>query len=140
MGGAGRDRPKSRSAASDRPAGPEPQAATEPVRVQRRVSSRGRLSIAGQRIRVGIGHAGATVTIEDTDGTFRITHAGQLIAIAEVARTTTKPIARFKVRKPQHTNGRSHRAGRTAFMDPQNVSADDRAGHECRGAGVPSTP
>ncbi|MFI7455433.1 IS481 family transposase, partial [Nonomuraea sp. NPDC049714] len=68
--------------------------------MQRRVSSRGQFSIAGQRIRVGIGHAGATVTIEDTDGTFRITHAGQIIA--EVARTTTKPIARFKVRKPQH--------------------------------------
>ncbi|MEV6039291.1 IS481 family transposase [Nonomuraea sp. NPDC052116] len=83
-----------------RPAGPEPRPAAEPVRVQRRVSSRGQLSIAGQRIRVGIGHAGMTVTIEDTDGTFRITHAGQLIA--EVARTTTKPIARFKVRKPQH--------------------------------------
>lgn len=33
------------------------------------------------------------------DGTFRITQAGQIIA--EVARTTTKPIARFKVRKPQ---------------------------------------
>jgi hypothetical protein len=28
-----------------------------------------------------------------------LTHAGQVIA--EVARTTTKPIARFKVRKPQ---------------------------------------
>jgi hypothetical protein len=83
-----------------RPAGPEPQPAIEPVRVQRRVSSRGLLSIAGQRIRVGIGHAGMTMTIEDTDGTFRITHAGQLIA--EIARTTTKPIARFKVRKPQH--------------------------------------
>ncbi|MFC4009406.1 hypothetical protein ACFOY2_19395 [Nonomuraea purpurea] len=81
-----------------RPAGPELQPAIEPVLVQRRVSSRGQLSIADQRIRVG--HAGATVTIEDTDGTFRITHADQLIA--EVARTTTKPIARFKVRKPRH--------------------------------------
>jgi hypothetical protein len=39
------------------------------------------------------------VTLEDTDGTFRITHAGQ--AIAEVARTTTKPITRFEARKPQ---------------------------------------
>ncbi|MEU4331200.1 hypothetical protein AB0F48_38910 [Nonomuraea dietziae] len=83
-----------------RPAGPERQPALEPVQVQRRVSSRGQLAIAGQRIRVGIGHAGATVTVEDTNGTFRISHAGQVIA--EVAGTTTKPIARFKVRKPQH--------------------------------------
>ncbi|MEV5576759.1 hypothetical protein AB0L06_42610 [Spirillospora sp. NPDC052269] len=48
-----------------RPAGPEPQPATEPLQAQRRVSSRGQ------------------------------------IVIAEVARTTTKPIARFKARKPE---------------------------------------
>ncbi len=83
-----------------RPAGPTPQPATEPMRVQRRVSSRGWIAIAGQRIGVGIGHAAATVTVEAADATFRITCAGQVIA--EVARTTTKPIARFKVRKPQH--------------------------------------
>lgn len=82
-----------------RPAGPAPQPAAEPVRVQRRISSRGQLSIVGQRIRVGIGHAGATVTVEESDGTFRITHAGHVIT--EVARTTIKPIALFKVRKPQ---------------------------------------
>ena len=82
-----------------RPAGPQPRPATEPMRVQRRVSSRGQLVIAGQKIQVGIGHAGATVTIEDTDGTFRITHAGQVLI--EVARTTTKPITRFKARRPE---------------------------------------
>ncbi|MFI6811886.1 Mu transposase domain-containing protein [Nonomuraea sp. NPDC050328] len=82
-----------------RPAGPAPRPSTEPVRVQRRVSSRGWIAIAGQRIGVGIGHAGATVTVEAADGTLRIAHAGQVVA--EVAPTTTKPIARFKVRKPQ---------------------------------------
>ncbi|TXK36280.1 hypothetical protein FR742_38295 [Nonomuraea sp. C10] len=52
-------------------------------------------------IGIGIGHAATTVTIEDTDETFRITrHASQVIA--EVARTTIKPIAWFKVRKPRH--------------------------------------
>ncbi|MEV4291370.1 hypothetical protein AB0K40_38195 [Nonomuraea bangladeshensis] len=39
------------------------------------------------------------MTVEAVDGTFRITRAAQVIA--GVARTTTKPIARFKVRKPQ---------------------------------------
>lgn len=112
-----------------RPAGPEPRLTDEPVCVQRRVSSRGQLSIAGQRIRVGIGHAGMTVTVEDTDGTFRITTpAGQVIA--EVARTTTKPIARFKVRRPQLP----------LLGNRRKSSTDDRAGHECQGAGVPSTP
>ncbi|MEU4534421.1 hypothetical protein AB0G15_06110 [Streptosporangium sp. NPDC023825] len=63
------------------------------------LSSRGWIAVAGQRLGVGIGHAAATVTVEAADATFRITCAGQVIA--EVARTTTKPIARFKVRKPQ---------------------------------------
>jgi hypothetical protein len=44
-------------------------------------------------------HAGGTLTVEDTDHTFRIYDSNDLIA--EVARTTTKPIARFKVRKPE---------------------------------------
>ncbi|WP_075023813.1 IS481 family transposase [Actinomadura madurae] len=80
-------------------AGPGPQPAAEPIRVQRKVSSRGQVVIAGQKIQVGIGHAGTTVTIQDTDGTFRISLADQIIT--EVARTTTKPIARFKARKPE---------------------------------------
>ncbi|WP_446217949.1 hypothetical protein [Micromonospora sp. IBHARD004] len=48
---------------------------------------------------VGIGHAGATLTVEATDTTFRV-HDGDHLLI-EVARTTTKDIARFKVRKPE---------------------------------------
>lgn len=87
-----------------RPAGPEPHPATEPLRVQRKVSSRGQVVIAGQKIQVGIGHAGVTVTIQDTGSTFRISLADQVIA--EVARTTTKPITRFKARKPEHRRTR----------------------------------
>ncbi|MEV4459159.1 hypothetical protein [Microbispora sp. NPDC049633] len=82
-----------------RPAGPTPRPTAGPVWVQRRVSSRGWIAVAVQRVGVGIGHARATVTVEEADGTFRIPRAGQVVA--EVARTTTKPIARFKVRKPQ---------------------------------------
>ncbi|MGW9198727.1 IS481 family transposase [Micromonospora chersina] len=82
-----------------RPAGPPPIPASEPVRVERRVSCRGSLVVAGQRIHVGIRHAGATLTVEAADTTFRI-HDGDQV-IAEVPRTTTKNIARFKVRKPE---------------------------------------
>ncbi|HEX5597203.1 MAG TPA: integrase core domain-containing protein, partial [Micromonosporaceae bacterium] len=82
-----------------RPAGPPPQPASEPVRVERRVSCRGSLVIAGQRIHVGIAHAGATLTVEAADTTFRVHDGDQLLT--EVARTTTKPIARFKARKPE---------------------------------------
>jgi hypothetical protein len=82
-----------------RPAGPPPQPAPEPVRVQRRVSSRGSIVLAHQRITVGITHAGATFDVEAADTTIRVYDGDQLIT--EVPRTTIKPIARFKVRKPE---------------------------------------
>ncbi|MFF0366958.1 hypothetical protein [Micromonospora sp. NPDC005087] len=82
-----------------RPAGPPPTPAPEPVRVERRVSCRGSLVIAGQRTHVGIAHAGATLAVEAAGTTFRVYDADQLIT--EVARSTTKAIARFKARKPE---------------------------------------
>jgi hypothetical protein len=44
-------------------------------------------------------HAGRSVTVEAADHTFRVYADEELLA--EVARTTTKPIARFEVRKPE---------------------------------------
>nr|AGS49732.1 hypothetical protein [uncultured bacterium esnapd14] len=82
-----------------RPAGPAPRPGPEPVRVDRRVSSRGAIVIAGQRIHIGIAHAGRTLTVEAADHTWRV-HDGDRLAV-EVGRTTTKPIARYKVRKPE---------------------------------------
>jgi hypothetical protein len=82
-----------------RPAGSPPAPAPEPVRVERRVSCRGTLVAAGQRIHVGIAHAGATLTVEAADTTFRVHEGDQLLT--EVPRTTVKPIARFKARKPE---------------------------------------
>ena len=67
--------------------------------MDRRISSRGSISVAGQRIQVGISHAGRTVTVEQADTSFRVYDAGQLLI--EVTRTTTKTIARFKARKPE---------------------------------------
>jgi hypothetical protein len=57
------------------------------------------VSFARQRIHIGIVHAGRTLTVESADHTFRIYDGDQLLA--ETGRTTTKPIARFKVRKPE---------------------------------------
>jgi hypothetical protein len=73
--------------------------------VDRRVSSRGSVSIARQKIQVGIGHAGQTVTVEEADTTFRVYHGQQLLT--EVVRTTTHAIARFKARKPEPPRPRS---------------------------------
>ncbi len=55
--------------------------------------------IAQQKIQVGIGHAGRTVAVEEADTTFRVYDGDQLLT--EVLRGTTKPIARFKARKPE---------------------------------------
>jgi hypothetical protein len=78
-----------------------PAPAAEPLRVQRRVSCRGALVVAKQRIHVGIVHAGRTLNVEAADSTWRIYDDHDLVA--EVARTTTKPIARYKVHKPGTT-------------------------------------
>jgi hypothetical protein len=53
------------------PTGPPPVPAAEPIRVKRRVSSRGALVVAGQRIHVGIAQAGRTLAVEPADRTIR---------------------------------------------------------------------
>lgn len=55
-----------------RPAGPPPAPAAEPLRVERRVSCRGALVVAKQRVHVGMAHAGRTLTVEAADSTWRI--------------------------------------------------------------------
>lgn len=87
-----------------RSAGPPPTPAPEPLRVERRVSCRGALVIAGQRIHVGIAHAGHILTVEAAESTFRVHHGDQLLT--EVPRTTTKPIVRFKVGNPEPPRSR----------------------------------
>lgn len=82
-----------------RPGGPPPTPPAKALRIDRRVSSRGSITIAGQRIQVGIGHAGRTITVEEADTSFRALDGDQLLT--EVPRTTTKAVARFKARKPE---------------------------------------
>jgi hypothetical protein len=84
-----------------RAAGPAPQPPAEPVRVERRISARGCLAVAGHRIHVGMVHAGRTVTV---DTTWRIYHGDELLT--EVARPTAKPLARFKARQPEPSRRR----------------------------------
>ena len=59
----------------------------------------GALVVAGQRIHVGMVHAGRTVTVQTADHILRV-HIGDEL-LTEIARTTTKPITRFKARKPE---------------------------------------
>ena len=55
--------------------------------------------VAGQRIGVGIGHAGETVSITAEGDRFQVHNDKRMLV--EVARTTAKPVARFKARKPE---------------------------------------
>jgi transposase InsO family protein len=65
-----------------------------PVRVQRRVSSRGGIMVATQKIQVGLIHAGKIVTVTAGDHSFRLAIDGQAVGV--VPRTTTREIHRYK--------------------------------------------
>ncbi|HEV8528985.1 MAG TPA: hypothetical protein VGS60_15780 [Actinomycetes bacterium] len=75
-----------------RPAGPPPHVPETPAAIQRRVSCRGVIMVAGQRISVGIGNAGLTVTVTTVGDSFQIYDEDKLLT--EAPRRTTKPIAR----------------------------------------------
>ena len=66
-----------------------------PVVVQRRVSQRGSIMVATQRIQVGMVHARETVTVTATDHSFQISLGSETISV--VPRTTTREIHRYKV-------------------------------------------
>ena len=76
-------------------AGPPPALADAPVRVQRRVSSRGGIQVIGQRVQVGFRHAGTTVTIEVDDTVLRVLDQHDNI-LTVVARTSRKEVSRYK--------------------------------------------
>ena len=76
-------------------AGPPPVPADTPIRVQRRVSSRGGIQVVGQRVTVGFRHAGATVTIEVEDTMLRVLDQHDHV-LTVVARTSRKEVSRYK--------------------------------------------
>jgi transposase InsO family protein len=85
-------RPKLRGA---RRASPLPPQATGPVTVQRRVSSRGSIMVATQKIHVGMIHARKTVTVTSENDKFNLVIDGETVAV--VPRTTTREIHRYKL-------------------------------------------
>jgi hypothetical protein len=62
--------------------------------VQRRVSSRGGVQVARQRIHVGMTHAGKIVTVVTENNSFRLVIDGE--TVATVPRTTSHEIDRYK--------------------------------------------
>ena len=75
-------------------AGPDPLPQSR-LSIQRKVSSRGGIQVARQRIQVGFRHAGQTVTIELGDTTLRVIgQHGELVTT--IPRTGNGEITRFK--------------------------------------------
>jgi transposase InsO family protein len=65
-----------------------------PITVQRRVSCRGALMVARQKIHAGMIHSGKTATVICEDNHFRVIIDGETAAV--VPRTTTSEIHRYK--------------------------------------------
>jgi hypothetical protein len=86
-----RDRPRLRGARRAATLPPQPGG---PVTVQRRVSSRGQIMVATQRIQVGMIHAGKTVTVRAGDDSFHLVIDGETAGV--VTRTTTSEVHRYK--------------------------------------------
>jgi hypothetical protein len=74
-------------------AGPDPLPQAT-VTVQRRVSSRGGIQVAHQRIQVGMAHAGKVVTVVCENNSFRLVIDGETVGV--VPRTTSYEIDRYK--------------------------------------------
>jgi hypothetical protein len=74
-------------------AGPDPLPEAAPT-VQRRVSSRGGIQVACQKIQVGMTHAGKIVTVVPENNTFRLVIDGETVGV--VPRTTSHQIDRYK--------------------------------------------
>jgi hypothetical protein len=74
-------------------AGPAPLPAAA-LTVQRRVSSRGGIQVARQKIQVGMTHAGKIVTVVTENNNFRLVIDGE--TVRAVPRTTSREIGRYK--------------------------------------------
>jgi transposase InsO family protein len=97
-------------------AGPDPLPAPR-LAVQRKVSSRGGIQVARQRIQVGFSHAGKIVTIDFGDTTLQvIDQHGELLTT--VPRASTGEISRFKAYGKQATM-----PARTAATTPATEKA-----------------
>jgi transposase InsO family protein len=101
-------------------AGPQQLPPASPL-IQRKVSSRGAIRVARQRIQVGLPHAGRIVTIELADTTLRVIDAnGELLTT--VPRNGTGEISRFKA----HGSKRPSNTPPTPRRRLPEVDAEDR--------------
>ena len=81
-----------------------------PITVQRRVSCRGSLMVARQKIHAGRIHAGKTATVICENNHYQVIIEGETAAV--VPRTTTSEIHRYKANATQHSRAGGTQEGR----------------------------
>lgn len=82
-----------------KPAGPVPRPSTEPIRVQRRASNSGVITVAGQRVALGRIHQHQEVTVYVSEASLAIEfHDAETMV---VRRTTTLPVRSVKGQRPR---------------------------------------
>jgi hypothetical protein len=91
-----------------RPAGPPPRPRSEPVTVQRRVSTTGTICVCRQTVALGRTHAGRIVTVHVCEHTIELDND----ELRTVRRTTTNPVV---VTKGSRHHQRAPQADRPAL-------------------------
>jgi len=81
-----------------RPVGPPPRPSVEPIRVQRRASNTGVITVCLQKVALGRAHRHQTVTIHVAETTLAIELDGETRV---VRRTTTLPVRNIKADRPR---------------------------------------
>lgn len=89
---------RARLARGGRPAGPPPRPGLEPVSVQRRVSSTGRISVCRQSVALGRNHAGRIVEAHVSETTIAVELDDQ--EVKTIRRTSTLPVRNIKAARP----------------------------------------
>jgi transposase InsO family protein len=106
-------RPKLRGARRASPLPPRP---AGPITVQRRVSSRGSIMVATQKIHAGMIYARKTATVTAGDDHFTVAVDGETVAV--VPRTTTREIHRYKAHATQAARNRRNSPSGGSHLSP----------------------
>ncbi len=85
-----------------RPVGTVPRPSSEPIRVQRRASNTGVIMVTGQKVALGRGLAGCTVTVHVSETTLAIELPDTDTKV--VRRTTDQPVRSIKGQRPRTAN------------------------------------
>jgi hypothetical protein len=93
-----------------------------PVVVQRRVSCRGGIQVANQRVQVGLPHAGKVVAVRVHDA--RLGVVDDQVLLTTVPRTTHKQVTRYQAAEHQLQAQQVKRCQASTETQPSNINQD----------------